>query len=68
MLASQLDGNTMIINPPSLINKNNPGCWKNVFSDFNIPVEFVSTRKLEEALELIKQREYKNIVIQKYCN
>jgi len=63
MLVSQLDGRTMVIAPPSLINKNNPGSWKNVFSDFNISAEYVSTGKLEEAEDLINQREYKNIVI-----
>jgi len=63
MLVSQLDGRTMVIAPPSLINKNNPGSWKNVFSDFNISAEYVSTGKLEEAEVLINQREYKNIVI-----
>ena len=63
MLVSQLDGRTMVIAPPSLLSKNNPGSWPNVFSDFNIHADFVSTGKLDEALELIRQREYKNIVI-----
>jgi len=63
MLVSQLDGRTMVIAPPSLLSKNNPGSWPNVFSDFNIHADFVSTGKLDEALKLIRQREYKNIVI-----
>jgi superfamily II DNA/RNA helicase/HKD family nuclease len=63
MLVSQLDGRTMVIAPPSLLSKNNPGSWQNVFSDFNIHADFVSTGKLDEALELIRKREYKNIVI-----
>jgi superfamily II DNA/RNA helicase/HKD family nuclease len=63
MLVSQLDGRTMVIAPPSLLGKNNPGSWQNVFSDFNIHADFVSTGKLDEALELIRKREYKNIVI-----
>jgi SNF2 family DNA or RNA helicase len=46
-----------------LLSKNNPGSWQNVFSDFNIHADFVSTGKLDEALELIRKREYKNIVI-----
>jgi hypothetical protein len=33
------------------------------FSDFNISAEYVSTGKLEEAEDLINQREYI-----KYCN
>jgi len=63
MLVSQLDGRTMVIAPPSLLSKNNPGSWQNVFSDFNIHADFVSTGKLDEALELIRKREYKNVVI-----
>ncbi len=63
MLAGQLDGRTLVIAPPSLLNKNNPGSWPNVFSDFHIPAEFVSTGKLDEAKRLIEQREYKNIII-----
>jgi superfamily II DNA/RNA helicase/HKD family nuclease len=63
MLVSQLDGRTMVIAPPSLLSKNNPGSWSNVFSDFDIPANFVSTGNLDEALKLIGQREYKNIII-----
>lgn len=36
MLVKQLDGRTIVIAPPALLNKNNPGSWPNVFSDFNI--------------------------------
>jgi len=63
MLAGQLDGRTLVIAPPALLNKNNPGSWLNVFSDFHIPAEFVSIGKLDEAKKLIDQREYKNIII-----
>lgn len=63
MLAGQLDGRTIVIAPPALINKNNPGSWPNVFSDFNIHAEFVSAGKLEEAVRLIQEREYRNIII-----
>lgn len=63
MLAAQLDGRTIVIAPPALLNRNNPGSWPNVFSDFHIPAEFVSIGKLEEAKRLIEQREYKNIII-----
>ena len=62
-LSPKLDGRTMVISPPSLLSENNPGSWQNVFSDFNIHADFVSTGKLDEALELIRKREYKNIVI-----
>lgn len=63
MLAKQLKGRTMIIAPPALLNRNNPGSWPNVFSDFRIPAEFVSIGKLEEAKKYMEQREYKNIII-----
>lgn len=63
MLVGQLDGRTMVIAPPALLNKNNPGSWPNVFSDFRIHADFVSIGKLEEARKMISKREYKNIVI-----
>ncbi len=63
MLARQLDGRTMVIAPPALLDQNNPGSWYNVFSDFNIPAQFVSLGKLRQARELARSREYKNIII-----
>ncbi len=63
MLAGQLDGRTLVIAPPVLLNKNNPGSWPNVFSDFHIPADFVSTGKLDDAKRLTEQREYRNIII-----
>jgi len=63
MLAGQLDGRTLVIAPPALLNKNNPGSWQNVFADFHLPANFVSIGKIDEAKKLIEQREYKNIII-----
>jgi len=63
MLTGQLDGRTLVVAPPSLLNPNNPGSWRNVFSDFRIPADFVSTGKLDKAKKLIKYREYRNIII-----
>ena len=63
MLAGQLDGRTMVIAPPSLLNENNPGSWRNVFADFHIPAEFISVGKLDDAKKEIQKREYKNIII-----
>lgn len=63
MLVKQLDGRTLVIAPPSLLDENNPGSWKNVFSDFGIHASFVSIGDLEKGQELIEKREYKNIVI-----
>ncbi len=63
MLAGQLDGRTLVIAPPALLNRNNPGSWPNVFSDFHIPAEFISIGKLDDAKKEIERREYKNIII-----
>ena len=63
MLASQLDGRTLIIAPPSLIERENPGSWPNVLSDFKVPADWISVGKLGEALEMVREREYKNIII-----
>ncbi|HOV39411.1 MAG TPA: phospholipase D-like domain-containing protein, partial [Spirochaetales bacterium] len=63
MLASQLDGRTFVIAPPALLDKNNPGSWTNVFSDFHISADFESTGKLDAALEAMGKREYRNIII-----
>lgn len=63
MLVGQLDGRTLVIAPPALLNKNNPGSWRNVFSDFHIPAQFVSTGKLDEAKRATEKREYKNVII-----
>jgi len=63
MLAGQLDGRTLVIAPPALLNINNPGSWRNIFSDFHIPADFESTGNLKEAIKLTKSREYKNVII-----
>jgi len=63
ILINQLDGRTMVIAPPALLNRNNPGSWPNVFADFRISSEFISIGKIEEAKKEIGKREYKNIII-----
>lgn len=63
MLAGELDGRTMVIAPPSLLNRANPGSWHNVFADFRIHAEFISIGKLDDAKREMEFREYKNIII-----
>ncbi|MEN3046901.1 MAG: SNF2-related protein [Candidatus Hydrothermales bacterium] len=63
MLVSQLGGRIVVIALPALLSRNNPGSWPNVFSDFHVRADFVSTGKLDEAKEHMKKREYKNIII-----
>ena len=63
LLVNQLNGRTLVIAPPALLNKNNPGSWPNVFADFHIPAQFISIGKLDDALKEIEKREYRNVII-----
>lgn len=63
MLAGQLDGRTLVIAPPVLLNEKNPGSWKNVFFDFQIrQTKFESIGKLDHILKQGTEQ-YKNIII-----
>ena len=62
MLAGQLDGRTLVIAPPVLLDKNNPGSWRNVFSDFRVHADFESIGKLDELLRRGIEK-YNNIII-----
>ena len=62
MLAGQLDGRTLIIAPPVLLEVSNPGSWKNVFSDFRVQADYESLGKLDKLLDRGLDK-YKNIII-----
>jgi len=62
MLAGQLNGRILVIAPPALLNKSNPGSWPNVFSDFHIPSDFESVGKLEAVLNRGVEK-YANVII-----
>ena len=62
MLAGQLDGRTLIIAPPVLLDDNNPGSWPNVFRDFNVPATFKSIGKLEDITKE-DMDQYKNVIV-----
>ena len=62
MLAGQLDGRTLVIAPPVLLERANPGSWPNVFSDFRIPADFESIGKLDKLLARGLDK-YTNIII-----
>lgn len=62
MLASQLDGRTLVLAPPVLLEKTNPGSWPNVFSDFRVPADFESLGKLEQLTHRGTEK-YKNVFI-----
>ncbi|MCG2689352.1 phospholipase D-like domain-containing protein [Candidatus Parcubacteria bacterium] len=62
MLAQQLDGRSLVIASPVLLEENNPGSWRSIFRDFNVPATFKSIGKLDH---LVKQgvEGYKNVFI-----
>ncbi len=62
MLAGQLDGRTLVIAPPVLLEKSNPGSWPNVFSDFRVSADFESIGKLDDLLARGTDK-YTNIII-----
>ncbi|MFH0780173.1 MAG: helicase-related protein [Parcubacteria group bacterium] len=62
MLAGQLDGRTLVIAPPSMIDKKNPGSWSNVLLDFRISAECESIGKLDEIMERGVEK-FQNIII-----
>lgn len=62
LLAGQLDGRTLVIAPPVLVDKDNPGSWPNAFSDFRVAADFESIGKLDDILDRGVEK-YKNIII-----
>jgi len=68
MLAQRLDGKTLVIAPPVLIDRDNPGSWTNVFEDFEIKHSYIESRgKLDDIVRRItdtdKNQYYKNVII-----
>ena len=63
MLANQLDGRHLVVAPPVLLEKNNPGSWPNVFTDFGVRgCEFESIGKLDKLIKRGTDK-YDNIFI-----
>ncbi|MBV1767139.1 MAG: NgoFVII family restriction endonuclease, partial [Methanobacterium sp.] len=63
LLAQQLDGGNLIIAPPVLLDKKNPGSWPNVFFKFGInQYEYESRGKLDQIIQNGTDQ-YKNIFI-----
>jgi len=62
LLANQLPGRNLVIASPSLLNRENPNSWPNVFHDFKIPSEFESIGKLDKIVEWGTDR-YDNVFI-----
>lgn len=62
MLAGQLDGRTLVLAPPVLLDPANPGSWRNVFSDFRVPADYESLGKLDQLIRRGTEK-YKNVFI-----
>lgn len=63
LLANQLDGGNLVVAPPALIDKNNPGSWQNVFFNFGVrQTDFESIGKLDNIIRNGTEK-YKNIFI-----
>jgi len=62
MLVQQLEGRTLVISPPVLLAKDNPGSWPNVFSDFRAHADFESVGKLDHLIRRGTEK-YSNIII-----
>ena len=62
MLAGQLDGRTLVLAPPVLLDKTNLGSWSNVFSDFRVHADFESLGKLDKVIARGTEK-YKNVFI-----
>ena len=63
LIAQQLDGRSLVIAPPHLLDRDNPGSWPNVFGDFRVPqTDFESIGKLEDLLDRDVTR-YRNVFI-----
>ena len=62
MLAGQLDGRTLVIAPPVLIEKKNPGSWPNALLDFRVSAECESIGKLDAIIKRGLDK-FENIII-----
>ena len=62
LLTGQIDGRTLIIAPPVLLDRDNPGSWPNAFSDFRTPADFESIGKLDDIISKGTDK-YTNIII-----
>jgi superfamily II DNA or RNA helicase len=66
MLAGQLEGRTLVIAPPVLLEESNPGSWVNVFRDFHIQHIPKSIGILDDTLKMLANHpdDYiKNVII-----
>ncbi|MFZ5887321.1 MAG: phospholipase D-like domain-containing protein, partial [Chloroflexota bacterium] len=63
LLAGQLDGRTLVIAPPALLDAENPGSWHNAFVDFGVrAADFESIGNLDAVLKKGTEK-YANVII-----
>ncbi len=63
LLARELDGRSLVVAPPGLLDRNNPGSWPNAFGEFGVRQgEFESIGKLDSIIENGVDR-FKNVII-----
>lgn len=63
LLARELDGPNLVIAPPTLLDRDNPGSWPSVFFEFGVRrTEYESIGKLDNIIRLGTDR-YKNVFI-----
>lgn len=62
LLAGQLDGRTLVIAPPVLLDRDNPGSWPNAFFDFRVPADYESIGKLDHIIDKGTEK-YTNVII-----
>ncbi len=62
MIAGQLEGHTLVLASPALLDENNPGSWRNVMRDFNVQASFESIGKLG-SLDTNRLQRVKNVII-----
>ena len=62
LLSGQLDGRTLVIAPPMLLDRKNPGSWPNAFIDFRVSADYESVGKLDDILSKGTEK-YKNVII-----
>jgi len=63
LLAQQLKGRTLVIAPPSLIDKHTPGGWYRVLQDFEVKAVIESKGKLDQILNKYERNYYQNVII-----
>ena len=63
MLANKLDGKTLVLAPPKLLDDNSPGSWPRVFTDFGVRGTLFRSSGNLKRLNPEKIKNYKNVFV-----